>query len=301
MDRLQLLEVFQRVAESQSFTKAAVILDLPRSTITQAVQRLEQQLGAQLLVRTTRRVQLTDEGQTILKQSAQMLQDWEEFAQQFSLNKHLSGRLRVSMPSRFARKVVIPALGEFQRRYPAIELVIHVADYAVDLVAEGIDLAIYAGELPDSNLIGYQLGQLPIKTLASPYYLQRFGIPHHPEQLSSHQMVGYVLSESEQIEPLEFYVDGKYQYYRLAHPVTTNGSDAYFQAAITGLGLIQSPTYGVREQLDSGQLVEVLADYPAAALPISLVYPKKRYSSRRLQVFIEYLKLLLNHFSNVSS
>lgn len=289
MDRLQTLAIYQRVCESHSFTKAAVSLNLPRSTVTQAIQRLEQQLNMQLLQRTTRQVRLTESGTAVLEKARQLLADWDELAGLFAEDHQPSGVLRISVPTHFARMLIIPALAEFRQRYPGIELNIGVTDSRVDLLESGVDLVLRAGPLNDSNLIGRDLGAIPIVTLASPGYLQQFGVPLCPDDLNEHQMVGYVLPSSGRVEPLEFLLEGKYQKLMLPHPITTNGSDAYIAAGLAGMGLVQVPVYGIAQYLQQGLLQRVLADYPPSAMPIAMLYPKNRNTSQRLQVFIDWL------------
>ncbi|WP_428243214.1 LysR family transcriptional regulator [Gynuella sp.] len=289
MDRLQTLAIFQRVCEAHSFTRAAVSLNLPRSTVTQAVQRLEQQLGVPLLLRTTRQVRVTSEGEAILEKARHLLSDWEELSTLFSQETQPTGMIRVNMASRFARLLVIPKLPEFYRRFPGIELNIGVSDIRVDMIEQGVDLLIRAGTLQDSGLIARPLPALPNMTLASPDYLARFGVPDCLEALQGHQMVGYVLPSSGRVEALEFQERDGYRELVLPHPFTTNSTDAYITAGLAGLGLVQVPVYGVIDDLKHGRLIEVLNQNPPASMAVSMLYPAKRRSSRHLRVFMDWL------------
>ncbi|GAB1097891.1 MAG: LysR family transcriptional regulator [Shewanella algae] len=289
MDRLQTLNIFRRVAETRSFTKAANLLNLPRSTVTQAVQRLEQQLKVQLLVRTTRQVRLTEQGEQVLDKASALLADWDDLQGLFAKESCPAGLLRINMPARLARLLILPALPEFHQCYPDIELELGVSDPRIDIIGEGVDLAMRAGTLEDSNLIARSLGSFEIVTLASPDYLARFGVPQTPSQLSNHKMVGYLLPASGRIEPLEFRQEGKYHQYTLPQSIRTNGTDAYIAAGLAGFGLIQVPTYGIAPHLQSGALVPVLQQYPPQAMPLSLIYPRKRHPSHRLKLFIDWL------------
>lgn len=293
MDRLRTLAIFQRVSESRSFTQAAASLNLPRSTVTQAIQRLEQQMQTQLLVRTTRQVSLTNEGELFLSKARQLLAEWDELESLFNPQQEASGPLRVDLPSRLARLVVIPALADFHRRYPEIELHLSITDKPIDLIKEGVDAVLRAGELQDSTLIAKRLGKMPQITVASPEYLERFGTPSHPDDLAEHRMIGFALPSNGRIEPLEFYLNGSYQQHSLAHPLVTNGADAYMAAALAGFGLVQAPRYDVEHQLASGELVEVLAEYPPESLPLAVLYPWTRHHSRRVKYFIDWLAELI--------
>ncbi|AJQ92878.1 LysR family transcriptional regulator [Gynuella sunshinyii] len=289
MDRLQTLAIFQRVCEAHSFTSAAASLNLPRSTVTQAVQRLEQQLGVPLLLRTTRQVSVTAEGEVILEKARHLLSDWEELSTLFSQDTQPMGIIRVNMPSRFARLLVIPQLPEFHQRFPGIELNIGVSDIRVDMIEQGVDLLIRAGTLQDSGLIARPLPALSNITLASPDYLARFGTPESLEALQGHEMVGYVLPSSGRVEALEFRDNDGYRELVLPHPVTTNSTDAYIAAGLAGLGLVQVPVYGIIDDLKHGRLIEVLSQHPPASLPVSMLYPARRRSSRHLRVFMDWL------------
>lgn len=293
MDRLRTLAIFQRVSESRSFTQAAASLNLPRSTVTQAIQRLEGQIQTQLLLRTTRQVSLTNEGELFLAKARQLLAEWDELENLFGLTESVGGLLRIDLPSRLARLVVVPALSDFHQRYPDIQLHLSISDRPIDLVKEGVDAVLRAGELQDSSLIAKRLGKMPLVTLASPAYLAQFGTPQHPKALDGQQMVGYALPSSGRIEALEFKINGKYEEVMLAHPLVTNGADAYMAAALAGFGLVQAPLYDVKAQIQNGQLTEVLADFPPNAMPLAILYPQKRHHSSRVKHFVDWLAALL--------
>ncbi|MEJ2044602.1 MAG: LysR family transcriptional regulator [Reinekea sp.] len=289
MDNLQALSIFQRVSETLSFTKAASSLNLPRSTVTQAIQSLEGRLKVPLFVRTTRQVRLTEQGELVLQKAAQLLSDWDELSCLFVQNSQPGGKIRVSLPARLARLVILPALSDFHARYPDIKLDLHISDLRVDLIEQGMDLAFRAGPLPDSSLIARPIGPMAIKTLASPDYLARCGIPEHPDDLEGHQMVGFILPANGRVEPLEFKVNGQYQQRTLPYWITSTGTDAYLAAAVSGFGLVQVPAYGVGQQLASGELVEVMPDYPAEPLPLAMIYPNRHYLNKRLRLFMDWL------------
>ncbi|EKE69879.1 LysR family transcriptional regulator [Gallaecimonas xiamenensis] len=293
MDRFRTLGIFLRVCEARSFTQAASSLNLPRSTVTQAVQRLEAQLKTQLLVRTTRQVSLTPEGETFVDKARQLLADWDELEGLFLPNKAPSGVLRINLPTRLARLVVIPHLADFHQRYPKIALQLTIADQPIDPVKEGVDAVLRAGPLKDSNLRARNLGQMPQATLASPGYLARFGTPLDLDQLAGHRMVAYALPSSGRIEPLDFTLAGQCQTRMLPFDLSTNGADAYVAAGLAGFGLIQGPRYDLEEQVAKGLLVEVLPKTPPPPMALALLYPANRHPSQRLRCFSDWLARLV--------
>ncbi len=172
MDRLDSMRVFLRVAETGSFTKAADLLDMPRATVSAAVQQLEAQLGSRLLHRTTRQVQLTHDGSVVLERCRHLLEDMEELESLFHDGSRASGRLKVDVPSRVARLLIAPALPEFFRQHPDIELELGSSDRSVDLVQEGVDCVLRVGQLGNSSLVARRLGEMQLINCASPAYLE---------------------------------------------------------------------------------------------------------------------------------
>ena len=294
MDRIEQLHIFARVAHSGSFTLAADQLGLPRATVSLAVQQLESRLGTRLLARTTRRVALTQDGQALLERAQALVADMQELEQQFRpQGGALSGRLRVDMPSRIARRLVAPALPGFFALHPGVEVELGSSDRAVDLVQEGVDLALRVGTPPASSLVARPLGQLRMVNCASPDYLARCGTPRSPQDLARHQAVNYASPTSGRVEPWEWQQAGQVHTLALPGSVAVNNAETYIACCLAGLGLIQVPAFDVREHLQSAELVEVLPDWPAPAMPMQLLYPHRRHLSRRLQVFSQWLAEVL--------
>lgn len=293
MDRLQAMRVFMRVAEAGSFIHAAGTLHLPRATVSAAVQQLEARLGVRLLHRTTRKVSLTVDGAACYERCQRLLEDFDEIESLFRESAaRPRGRLRVNVPGRVARKLIIPALADFIRRYPDVELELGVSDRPVDLVEEGVDCAVRVGGLPDSSLIARQIGELRFGSYASPDYLARHGTPQRPDDLPRHWAVNYASPLTGQVHPWE-YVDGnRVRRLPMRSRVTVNDAEAYIACACAGLGLIQVPAYDTRDERRRGRLVEVLADWPPASEPISVIYPHRRHLSKRVQTFVEWLSHL---------
>lgn len=295
MDRIDLLQVFVRVAEAGSFTRAADRLGLPRATISTAVQQLETRLGSRLLHRTTRRVGLTPDGEVMLERARALVADMEDMEQQFlPAHGQVSGRLKVDVPSRIARRLIAPALPGFLERHPAIELELGSSDRAVDLVLEGVDCALRVGPLASSSLVARPLGHFTLINCASPAYLARHGTPRTPADLPQHMAVNYASPTSGRAAPWEWQRDGETASLRMRSQVAANNAETYIACALAGLGLIQIPAYDVREHLAAGELVEVLPDARAEPLPVQLVYPHRRNLSRRVQAFAGWLETLLS-------
>lgn len=288
MDRFQEMQVFVRIAERGSFTQAADDLQLPRATVSNLIQRLEARLGVRLLERTTRTVRLTPDGEAYRQRCVGLLADLEE-ADGLFRQAEPKGLLRVNLQGTLARRFVVPALPAFLARHPQLELQIGEDDRLVDLVREGVDCVLRAGQLRDSSLVARRVAQLPQVTCASASYLAQFGEPRTLADLAGHRAVNYLSSATGQALPLEFTVNAELRTLDLPGPVSVTGADVYAGAAIAGLGLVQVPRYRVADELACGQLREVLADLPPPPLPVSVLYPQSRQLSVRVRAFTQWL------------
>jgi DNA-binding transcriptional LysR family regulator len=297
MDRFQEMQVFVRIAERGSFTQAADDLQLPRATVSNLIQRLEARLGVRLLERTTRTVRLTPDGEAYRQRCVGLLADLEE-ADGLFRQAVPKGLLRVNLQGTLARRFVVPALPAFLARHPQLELQIGEDDRLVDLVREGVDCVLRAGQLRDSSLVARRVALLPQLTCASASYLAQFGEPRTLADLAGHRAVNYLSSATSQALPLEFTVNGEVRTLSLSGPVSVTGADVYAGAAIAGLGLVQVPRYRVADELASGQLREVLADLPPPPLPVSVLYPQNRQLSVRVRAFAQWLGELFERSSD---
>jgi DNA-binding transcriptional LysR family regulator len=299
MNRLEAMQVFVRVAELASFTRAAGDLGLPKASVSLAVQQLEAELGARLLHRTTRKVELTQDGRIGYERCKDLLADLDEFSTLFQQGpQSLRGRLRVDMPTGMARNTIVPRLGEFLRAHPQIELELSTTDRRVDLVREGFDCVLRVGALADSTLIARRLGELRIVNCASPAYLERHGTPRRLEDLVQHRLVHYATVFGAAPDGFEYHDGGTWRSLAMAGALTVNSAEAYEAACIAGLGLIQAPAMGMRRLIGQGLLVEVLPQYAAAPMPVSLVYAHRRNLSRRVRVFMDWVEQVLRpHFA----
>ncbi len=288
MDKLDSMRLFTRVVELRSFTQAAQDLDLKRSTVTDAIKQLEQRLNVRLLQRTTRHVSATLDGEAYYQRCLRILADVEEAEMAFA-GAQPKGILRVDVHGTMARYFVLPGLPEFLARYPDIEMVLSEGDRLVDLVREGIDCVIRAGELKDSDMVARSLGQLEEITCASPDYLKRVGMPKTLEDLQGHQMIGYRSTATGGLLPLVFNVEGKVHSMTLPTTLSVTGAESMKEAARRGLGIIQVPKYGLTEDLQTGALVQILPQFPPGSMQVSLLYPRNRQLSPRVRVFIDWM------------
>lgn len=290
MNRLDAMQAFVRVAEMASFTRAADRLGLPKASVSTAVQQLEAWLGTQLLHRTTRRVQLTQDGQAFYERCQDLLADMDEVQHLFARSPQaLRGRLRVDMPARFARHFVLPHLPAFLHAHPQLALELSCTDRRVDVVREGFDCVLRVGTLADTSLIARPLGQLRVATCASPDYLQRHGVPQSPDDLHAHRLIHYASQFGAKPDGWEYWDGNRYASVPMEGALTVNSSDAYEAACIAGLGLIQAPIAGLRTLVDQGQLVEVLPQYAAEPMPVTLLYAHRRHLPQRVQAFMAWL------------
>ena len=289
MDRFQEMQVFVRIAERQSFTRASDDLQIPRATVTNLMKRMEERLGARLLERTTRTVRLTHDGEAYYRRCVRLLADMEEAEGSFH-DAAPKGLLRVNLQGTLARHFIVPALPDFLIRYPAIQLQIGEDDRLIDLVREGVDCVLRAGNLQDSSMIGRRVARLEQVTVASPAYLAAHGEPADLAALSTHRAVNYISSASGNVLPLEFTVDERVTELLLDAVVSVTGTDLYTGAAVAGLGLVQVPRYRVQSELDAGRLQIVLPQFPPPPLPITVLYPQSRQLSSRVRVFAQWLR-----------
>ncbi len=294
MDRLDTLRVFLRVTELGSFTRAADSLGLPKASVSQAIARLEADLGTQLLHRTTRRVHLTADGAQLQQRAHDLLDDMDEVQNLFRRQpSELSGRLRVDMPGSMARNVVIPQLPAFLALHPGLEVELSATDRRVDVVREGFDCVLRVGTLDDSSLVARLLGHMRIVNVASPGYLAARGVPRVLADLDRHALVHYVGTLGQRSPGFEYFDGQHYRNWPMQGALTVNSADGYSAAALAGLGIIQVPEMGAREALRSGTLVEVLPDCVAEPMPVSLVYAQRRHLPRRVDAFMTWLAGLL--------
>lgn len=290
MDRIDLFRVFTRVVECANFTRAADTLGMPRSSVSAAIQELENRVGTRLLNRTTRKVTTTQDGAAFYERCQRLIADVEETEHLFrSADFASAGKLRVDMPGRIGRLIVAPALPAFLDAYPQIDVEIGATDRTVDLIEERVDCALRVGTLNESELIARPIGTLTLINVASPAYLARYGTPHNSGDLAHHTPIGYASPSSGRLAPWEWVDGDTTRTLAIKGRVTVNNAEAYIACCLSGLGLIQIPAYDVEDHIRAGELVEVLPEYRAAPMPVTLLYPHRQHLSRRFQVFSDWL------------
>lgn len=297
MDKIHAMQLFIRVAELESFSRAADTLGLPKGSVSRQIQALENLLGTQLLHRTTRRVSLTQDGMVYYERAKDLLANLDELDGLFQHDPaSISGRLRVDMPVSVARNLIIPKLPAFLQQYPGIELELSSSDRLVDVVREGFDCVVRVGTLKDSGLIARPLGKLSIVNCASPDYLTRFGYPQNLDDLASHAVIHYSVNLGTRPQGFEFFNGDTTHWIKTGGILTVNSTETYQAACLAGLGIIQVPRVGVREALRAKKLIEILPQYRAEAMPVSLIYPHRRNLSRRVHLFMEWLTELMKTY-----
>ena len=290
MDRIDLFRIFARVVECASFTRAADMLGVPRSSVSTAVQELEARVGAKLLYRTTRSVAPTQDGSMFYERCLRLIADVEDVEGLFRQSEASpSGKLRIDVPARVGRLIIAPALPKFLARYPQIDIHLGITDRAVNLIEEGTDCALRVGALSDSSLIARPISELPLINVASAAYLRQWGVPAVPSDLKTHWAISYASPSTGRVEDWEWIEDGMTRTMHLRSRVSVNSAETYIACCLAGLGLIQIPAYDVQNHLASGELVEVLPGYRAGAMPMTLLYHHRMHLSRRLEVFAEWL------------
>jgi len=297
LDKIHAMQLFIRVAELESFSRAADTLGLPKGSVSRQVQALENLLGIRLLHRTTRRVQLTQDGMVYYERAKDLLSNLDELDGMFQHDPtSISGRLRVDMPVGVARNLVIPKLPAFLQQYPGIELELSSSDRLVDVIREGFDCVVRVGTLKDSGLVARPIGKLTVVNCASPDYLARFGYPETLDDLASHALVHYSTNLGVRPQGFEISVDNETRWLKTGGVLTVNSTETYHAACLAGLGIIQVPRIGVKEALRSGKLVEILSQHRAEPMPVSLIYPHRRNLSRRVHLFMEWLTEILKSY-----
>ena len=287
------MAVFVRVVDTGTFTRAADVLRMPKATVTTLVQSLEAHLGVKLLHRTTRRVSVTPDGAAYYERCVRILADIDETEGALGrMRSSPRGRLRIDVPVTFGRRILIPALPGFFGRYPDMRLEVGCSDRRVDLIEEGVDCVVRGGTQPDPHLVARHVGTVEFVTCATPAYLAHHGTPKHPNDLAGHRCITYFSGKPGKLLPWSFNKDGERIELQPEGFIALNDSEAYIEAGIAGLGIMQAATLWVREALASGSLEHVLPDWKPDALPICVMYPQSRQLSTKVRVFVEWIEEL---------
>lgn len=288
MDRLDAMRLFIRVAELGSFSAVAHQLGAARSVVTRQIAALESHLGTKLLARSTRRLSLTSAGTAYLEKCREIL-NLVDIAETGLAEERQTprGSIRLSLPLVYSLRHLAPLLLEFSRLYPEVELDMDFSDRRTNLIQEGIDLAVRITPRLEPGDITRRLGSARMVVLASTDYLATHGEPQHPAELIDHQCLGYTAGPSSQ--RWSFLVDGRLESFAIRPRLLANNGDVLLKAAVAGLGIAQQPTFIADELLQSGELREILKDYPLPELGIYAVLPGNRHIPHRLRVLIDFL------------
>lgn len=299
MNTLEQMHIFTRVAELASFTQAAEALGLPKASVSTAVQQLEAAVGTRLLHRTTRRVQLTQDGQAFYERSKDLLSDMDELQTMFQQPGTLAlrGRVRLDMSTGVARHAVIPRLPELLLAHPLLEIELSSTERRVDVVREGFDCVLRAGPVNDPGLIARPLGYLRMINCASPAYLQTHGTPHTLSDLATHELVHYVNTLGAKSGGFDYMEGDKDSALPMPGAVTVNNAEAYTAACLAGLGIIQVPAVGVKDWVAQGRLVTVLPAHVARPMPLTMLYANRRNLSKRVRVVMDWLAVVVSAYA----
>jgi len=289
MDKFEDLQAFVAVVEAGTFTAAADRLGLAKSAVSRRVSALEERLGVQLLRRTTRVLNLTDTGHSFYEHSARILADLDE-AEAAVQQEHgeLRGTLRVALPLSFGVRHMCKPIAAFSHRHPSLKFDLDLNDRRIDLVEEGIDVAIRIAHLEDSSLIARKLFDARTVVAASPHYLKTHGTPASPNELKDHDCLIYSnLSDPERVRWKS--KDGKKHVVNVKAAMRASSGDFLTNAAAHGLGIVIQPTFLAAEAIRLGNLVPILTDYEWPTSPAYAVYPPTRHLSYRVRAFIDFL------------
>jgi DNA-binding transcriptional LysR family regulator len=286
MDRIDDMQAFVTVADLQGFAPAARKLGMSPSGVTRLIAALEERLGARLLQRTTRQVTLTDAGARYLERARRILGDVEE-AESAAEGERTrpGGRLVVSAPNGFGRLHVSPVISAYLKRYPEVSADLRLSDRMINLVEEGVDLAVRIGHLPDSTLVARHVGEMRRIVVASKEYLKRRGEPRTPEAIASHDTIHFGAMTA--APEWRFVEDGREVRVSSTPRFSSNSADAAIQYAEAGGGLTRVLAYQAADSLKAGRLKIVLAPFAPPALPIHIVYPTSRLLSAKVRTFID--------------
>ena len=288
MDRLESMRIFATVAEAASFAGAARQLSISPPAVTRAIAALEERLGVRLLSRTTRLVRVTEAGARYLEDCRRILAEVAEADESAAgLNTEPRGQLHVTAPVLFGRIFVLPAVTAYLERYPQVSVNALFLDRVVNLLDEGLDVAIRIGELPDSSLQAIEVGQVRRVVCAAPEYLKRHGRPAVPEELPRHSVI-LARGVTPALE-WKFLRDGSLRPVRVAPRLSVNTNDSAVAAAVAGTGLTRLLSYQVAPQLASGELEIVLAEFEPPPLPIHVVHREGRRASAKVRAFVDLI------------
>lgn len=291
MGYLHYIPTFVRVVDQKSFSGAARELGITKSAVSKHIQALEDDLKVRLLNRTTRSINLTEEGQVFYERSVQILEEIDNAERMVhSLNDSPSGVLKINAPESFGMYHLAPAIAAFAQKYPDIRVETEFSDRFIDIVGEGVDVCIRVASLTDSSLIAKKIAPCQHVVAASPDYIERKGTPKHPDELINHDFIEYSNSD----RPGEWrYIcggDGKEKVVVVNPRLRANNAQMLRQAALAGLGIIAVPSFIIGNDVKKGKLVRMLEGcQPSPERGIYALFPHNRYMTTKLRFFLDFL------------
>lgn len=283
------MAIFAKVVELRSFAAAASELTLSKATVSKAVTRLEERLGARLFNRSSRRLALTDAGRALSVRAAQLLTDGEE-AENEALSQAAAprGLVRLAVPMTFGQRVIAPLLPEFFAQYPDVSIDLHLSDAMVDLIGEGFDIGVRIARLPDSSLVARRLCPMPLYTVAAPSYLKKYGRPTHPMHLAQHRCFTYAYRATPEVWHYSNEA-GEQVSVRPSGQLRINNGEAAIPALIAGLGIADLPDFIIGEAIAKKQVEVILKGWKQPEGAVHLVMPPGGPRPARVEVLIEFL------------
>jgi len=286
VDRLHLINVFAAVVDANGFAGAARKLNISPPAVTRAITELESHLGVRLLTRTTRVVRVTDAGARYVEDCRRILAELAEADESVSgMHSAPRGRLTITGPVLFGALYVTPIVTEYLQRYPEVSASCWFLDRVVNMMDEGVDIAVRIGELPDSSMQAIRVGKVRRVICAAPSYLARHGIPQHPDELAAHTIIS--ASGVTPIPEWRLLENGAQRIIKVQPRMVTTTNDSAIAAAVSGFGLSRLMSYQVAEHLREGRLKIVLSEFEAAPLPVHLVHREGRHASQKARAFLD--------------
>ncbi len=290
MDRFVAMNVFCKVVEAGSLAAAAERLDMSASAVSRQLAQLEALLDARLLNRSTRRISLTEHGRVYYERCLQLLADLEETEEMVgSATLSPRGTLRVTASVSFGPIYLAPALGAFAGLYPGMRFDVQLADRALDLVGEGLDLAIRIGRAAHPDLVARRIGSVRLITCASPAYLARHGVPAHPQALAGHACFAYAYAQESNLWTFQRAGEAPCEI-RFEAGITANNGGVLGELAAAGLGITRAPAFILQPLVAQGRLQAILTDWDGPELPIYAMYPSRKHLSARVRCFVDFMQ-----------
>ncbi|MEI8623868.1 LysR family transcriptional regulator [Pseudoalteromonas sp. B137] len=292
MDLLKSIQVFEQVAQQQSFSRAAESLNLVPSAVSRQINELEKWLDIRLINRTTRSLSLTEDGKAYLLKLSDIRSQVTELRRSKTQQQQIKGLIKITAPIMIGQYMLPVALAEFKELHQDVDLAISLMNRKVELVEEGFDLAIRVGHLNDSTMVARNIGNMRFKTVASSHYINTHSMPCTPKDLKNHRcLINTAVTNAKR---WSYLIDGKSTVIKVAGSLEVNDSQSLKAFAIANQGIAQLPSFYVDAAIQSGELIEILSDYVPSPLPVNLLYPSQRLLSPTVRALVDYLVPFLN-------